>query len=543
VARTGVDWVLALWSTDALRAPLGTYVGAFMGVSGAAILLTLGNSAAWALGGLRAARALHAAMLATVLRCPVQYFDATPTGRLLNVFSTDVAVLDKDLPAQLASATGLAFRIGATLVVQAIILPWTLLGSVPLGVVYVLFSDVYRRNLRELKRLDLTSKGLAAACLSESVGAQATVAAWGAGARFSRALQAATDVNLRAYWASNSANRWLGLRLDWLGSALLLVVAAAAVGAPAGAADPGLVGLAITYAGAVTGLLNWLVRTAADAEAQLGAVERAREVAALPVEAPPASPPGRGPPAGWPSRGALRVEGLHARWRPELPPCLKGVTLDVPAGAKLGVVGRTGAGKTSLLMALFRVMEAERGRVLVDGVDVAALGLDELRQALSIVPQDATLFSGTVREALDPLGAHDDEALRSALDGARLGALALGDAVGERGGNLSAGERQLLCLARALLRRAKVVVLDESTSNLDAETDAAIQASLRGGALRGATLVVVAHRLATVMDADIVAVMDDGVVAEVGAPAELAKAPGSLFAALLRAAAVEGAGV
>jgi ABC-type multidrug transport system fused ATPase/permease subunit len=197
-ARTAVDWVLAMWSTDALGRPLGWYVGAYLGVSAAAIALTLFNSAAWAGGGLRAARALHDAMLATVLRCPVQYFDVTPTGRLLNVFSNDVGALDKELPTQLASAAGLALRIAATIVVQAIILPWTLLGSVPLVAVYLFVSAVYRANGRELKRLDLSSKSLAAACLSESVGAQSTIAAWGAGARFSAALQAALDTNLRA---------------------------------------------------------------------------------------------------------------------------------------------------------------------------------------------------------------------------------------------------------------------------------------------------------------------------------------------------------
>ena len=264
----------------------------------------------------------------------------------------------------------------------------------------------------------------------------------------------------------------------------------------------------------------------------MGSVERAREAAALPVEAPPRVGGGG---AQWnPSDGSITFTSFSTRWRPGLPLCLKNVSLSIPSGAKVGIVGRTGSGKSSLLMALFRVMEAEEGRIFIGGEDIAGVGLDDLRQALSIVPQDSALFSGTVREALDPLMEHSDDELTAALAGARLalpGGLAA--PVGERGGNLSGGQRQLLCLARALMRKSRVVVLDEATSHLDGDTDVFVQRTVRD-ALQGATLVVVAHRLQTVLDADLIVVMEDGAVKEVGPPGELGRREGGAFAALLR---------
>jgi ABC-type multidrug transport system fused ATPase/permease subunit len=221
----------------------------------------------------------------------------------------------------------------------------------------------------------------------------------------------AVDENLRAYWASNLVNRWLGLRLDWLGSALLAVILLSAVFSPG--ASPGLVGLAITYSMAITGLLNWVVRSATDCETQLSSAERVLAYAALPVEAP-AQVPG-GAPAQWPSAGAVAFKGAVARYRPGLSPALQGVTMRVPPGAKVGIVGRTGSGKSSLALALFRVLELEAGAIEIDGVDIAGVGLLDLRQALSIVPQDATLFAGTVRSALDPLGLWAEAELSEAL--------------------------------------------------------------------------------------------------------------------------------
>ena len=411
VAKTGNDWCLALWSTDALRAPLGLYVALFLGTAGASLLATTLSAVFWARGGLASARALHGGMMARLLRAPMAFFDATPLGRVLNRCTADVAVLDKDLPGAVSSALTLLARIGATLVVQAVILPWTLLGTLPLSGLYAFINVYFRATSRELKRLDLASKSLASALVSECAAGQATLAAYRAAPRFQAALGAAVDENLAAYWAANSVNRWLGLRLDWLGSALLAAILLAAVFSPG--ASPGLVGLAITYAMAVTGLLNWLVRSATDCESLLSSAERVLAYGALPQEARARAP--APPPAPWPSAGAVVVRGAVARYRAGLAPALAGVSFAVPAGAKVGIVGRTGSGKSSLALALFRVLELEAGAIEIDGVDIAGVGLLDLRQALSIVPQDATLFAGTVRSALDPLGLWAEAELSEAL--------------------------------------------------------------------------------------------------------------------------------
>jgi ABC-type multidrug transport system fused ATPase/permease subunit len=530
VARIMVDWVLAAWSVDSLGLSIPLYAGVFSAVSVGAIALTLANAMLWAHGGLVAAKGLHAGMVARVLRAPISFFDTTPLGRIVNRFTSDVGILDKDLPTAMASASTLVLRILGTLVIQAVVLPWTLLGTLPLAALYVGIFLVYRASARELKRIDLASKSLASAVLVESAQGQSTIAAWGAGPRFEALLFKSVDENNRAYWAGNSLNRWLGLRLDWLGSALLGVIVGVAVGTPS-QSNPGLVGLAITYALAIAGLLNWAVRSATECETLLSSAQRVLEYTSLVVEAPPIVPSHR-PPVGWPTVGEVVITNLTARHREGLQPCLKGVSVRVPGGSKVGVVGRTGSGKTSLTLALFRIIEASEGSVEIDGLDISKMGLDDLRGALSIVPQDATLFTGTVGTCLDPLGVFSEKELVAALAGVHFSTVSPASKVEEGGLNFSQGERQLLCLARALLRKSRVVVLDESTASMDSVLDTQLQKTLKTS-LSGATVFVVAHRLETVADADYILVMDAGKVAEFGPPKELAAKVGGIYAQLL----------
>ncbi len=522
--RVGTDWWLGVWSVDELSRDVGFYIGIYAAIACATSLVTFLHQICWAFGGIHSAAALHAAMFARVLRSPTSFFDTTPVGRILNRFSGDVSTVDKDIPTSFSSFVNLSARIFATVVVQAVILPWTLIGAFPIFALYVLVQQYYRHTSRELKRLDNVSKSPIFAHLSESLAGLSTIRAYSAQARFAAVGEAKLDANVRPYWKFHLVNRWLGLRLDWIGTLLVAVTALVAV-LTAGSVSPGLIGLAISYALSITGVLNWLVRGATETETYLASVERMQTYSQLPVEAPPIVEGAR-PPAGWPSKGGVSIRNLTVRYRPELPAVLRGVSMDVEAGHKVAICGRTGSGKSSLMLALFRILEADEGSsISIDGVDTRRMGLEDLRSRLAIIPQDPTLFSGAVRYNLDPVGLHADEDLWVALERVHLGQTvrALGglDAkLADGGETLSVGQRQLMCMARAFLRHARVLVLDEATASVDAKTDALVQAVVRE-VFASATVLQISHRLTSVVDCDRVVVMADGKVVETGHPWEL----------------------
>ena len=281
--------------------------------------------------------------------------------------------------------------------------------------------------------------------------------------------------------------------------------------------------------------LNWSVRMAAQLETDMVSVERLQHYIADVAPEAPAEVPAADPPADWPTAGALEFRDVKLRYRPGLPLVLKGLTLSIAAGQKVGVVGRTGAGKSSLVAALLRLVEAESGQILLDGVDIAAIGLQPLRGRMAVIPQDPLLFSGTVRSNLDPFAQYSDAELWAALERVRLAPSlgGLADAVEDAGRNFSVGQRQLLCIARALLRRCRVIVMDEATAAVDVETDAALQEAMRTE-FAAATTLTVAHRLNTILDSDRVVVMDEGRVAECDAPAALLADSTSLFYGLVK---------
>lgn len=387
-----------------------------------------------------------------------------------------------------------------------------------------------------------------------------TIRAYHQQKRFELENEWRVDANLRAYYPSISANRWLAVRLEFLGSVIILAAAGFAIISVSSHSglSAGMVGLAMSYALQITQSLNWIVRQTVEVETNIVSVERVLEYAALPSEAPEVISKNR-PPISWPSQGALTFNNYSTRYRPGLDLVLKNINLEIKPNEKIGVVGRTGAGKSSLTLALFRIIEPAEGNVSIDNLNTSTIGLLDLRRRLAIIPQDAALFEGTVRDNLDPGHVHDDTELwsvlgrtsiRVSLDAQSLTTMTdharlkdhvasmpgkLDAQVHEGGSNLSSGQRQLVSLARALLAPSNILVLDEATAAVDVETDAMLQTTLRSSMFKNKTIITIAHRINTILDSDRIIVLDKGRVAEFESPAELVRRKG-LFYELVREA-------
>ncbi|KAJ7390668.1 Multidrug resistance-associated protein 1 [Desmophyllum pertusum] len=340
------------------------------------------------------------------------------------------------------------------------------------------------------------------------------------------------DESQVAHYPAICANRWLALRLEFIGAAILFFASLFAVVARETIA-PGLVGLSVAYALQITGSLNWMVRQSSEMETNIVAVERIKEYTAIPREADWIIPSHR-PPDEWPHQGRVEIERFNLRYREQLPMVLKDINCAIGAKEKIGIVGRTGAGKSTLTLALFRILERAGGRIVIDGVDIATIGLQDLRSRLTIIPQDPVLFSGTLRLNLDPFNKHTDNELWNVLEVAHLKNFVTGlekglqFAILDGGENLSVGQRQLVCLARALLRKSKILVLDEATAAVDLETDEFIQQTIRRE-FADHTVFTIAHRLNTIIDYDRVMVLKNGSVAEFDSPSNLLSRRGLFY--------------
>lgn len=421
-------------------------------------------------------------------------------------------------------------------------------------------------HARPSQRLDNLSKSPIFSRFQETLGGLVSLRAYGAKARFADDCGQRIAHNVVAFTKLNAVNRWLGLRLDVLGATLISCVGFAAA-ATAGDVSPGLVGLALTYGMAITNQLNWLVRQSTETETLMNSVERVLEFSRIEPEAPWTTEVR--PEPGWPSEGAIEFRDFSMRYRPGLPLVLQDLSFSIRGGEKIGVVGRTGSGKSSTVLALFRLVEAAAGRILVDGLDVATIGLHDLRSKIGIIPQEPTLFRGSLRDNLDSSGTLADSVIYDALDrvGMKQDALArrggLDMAIEDGGDALSMGERQMICIARALLRRTKVprsgssdpfcpesrapnphpcpvlappaqiLILDEATASISMAEDTQIQRVLKEQ-FRGVTLFVIAHRIDTIADSDRVLVLDGGRVVELAPPSELLADPSSRYAGLAR---------
>ncbi|KAL2723366.1 multidrug resistance-associated protein 1 isoform X8 [Vespula maculifrons] len=484
------------------------------------------------LGCWLAARQMHIMMLRAVMRAPLTFFDTTPTGRIISRFAKDVDVLDTSLPPQISDSIYCLFEVIATLFVISFSTPEFVSVIIPIGLIYYFIQRFYVATSRQLKRLESISRSPIYSHFSESVTGAQTIRAFGVQDRFIQESESKVDFNQVCYYPGIIANRWLAIRLEMVGN-LIIFFAALFVVLGRNTISAGIVGLSVSYALQITQTLNWLVRMTSDVETNIVAVERIKEYGETPQEAPWVNPENV-PPKEWPAEGHVEFKDYKVRYREGLDLILHGLTFSVKGGEKVGIVGRTGAGKSSLTLSLFRILEAASGKIIIDGIDIATLGLHDLRTKLTIIPQDPVLFSGTLRMNLDPFDQHTDDEVWRALERAHLKSFVqnlfngLLHEVSEGGDNLSVGQRQLICLARALLRKTKVLVLDEATAAVDLETDDLIQRTIRED-FKDCTVLTIAHRLNTILDSDKVILLDKGLIIEYDSPEVLLRNSSSAF--------------
>ncbi|CAL1682835.1 unnamed protein product [Lasius platythorax] len=470
--------------------------------------------------------------LLNVLRNPMSFFDRTPTGRILSRLGKDIDVVDNVLPFILRSWITCLFSVIATLVVISYSTPIFIAVILPIGAIYYFIQRFYVATSRQLKRLESVSRSPIYSHFSESVTGAQIIRAYGVQEQFIHESENRVDFNQVCYYPSIISNRWLAVRLEMVGNLIIFFAALFAV-LSRDTMNSGLVGLSVSYALQITQTLNWLVRMTSDVETNIVAVERIKEYGDTTQEAAWKNTEYT-PPKEWPMNGRVDFKDFKVRYREGLDLVLNGLTFSVLGGEKIGIVGRTGAGKSSMTLALFRIIEAAHGKILIDDVDVSKLGLHDLRSRLTIIPQDPVLFSGTLRMNLDPFDCHADEEIWRALEHAHLKSFiknlpnALLHEVTEGGENLSVGQRQLICLARALLRKTKVLILDEATAAVDLETDDLIQTTIRQE-FKDCTVLTIAHRLNTILDSDRVIVLDKGLIVEYDSPEALLRNPSSSF--------------
>uniref|UniRef100_A0A4Y0ASL4 ABC-type glutathione-S-conjugate transporter n=1 Tax=Anopheles funestus TaxID=62324 RepID=A0A4Y0ASL4_ANOFN len=532
----GSNLWLSRWSTDESAENdtsvrdmyLGVYgaFGAGQGLARVAFDVTL------FLGCWAAAVRVHELLLSNVLHLPMEFFDTTPTGRILQRFSKDVDVLDVKLPGLLLDWIICAIEVVATLVVISISTPIFAAVIVPIGILYYAVQRFYVATSRQLKRLESVSRSPIYSHFGETIQGVQTIRAYSVQDRFITESDEKVDSNQLCYCPSIIANRWLAVRLEMVGNLIILFAGLFAV-LGRETMNAGLVGLSVSYALQITQTLNWLVRMTSDVETNIVAVERIKEYGETKQEAA-WEVPNSTLPRDWPEQGTVEFRDFQVRYREGLELVLRGISFTVNGGEKVGIVGRTGAGKSSLTLALFRIIESSGGSIVIDGQDISKLGLHSLRSRLTIIPQDPVLFSGTLRINLDPFNAHSDDDIWKALEHAHLKAFVKGLTAGinhevtEGGENLSVGQRQLICLARALLRKTKVLILDEATAAVDLETDDLIQRTIRTE-FKDCTVLTIAHRLNTIMDSDKVIVLDKGQIVEFAPPTELLQSKNTAF--------------
>ncbi|KAF7093794.1 hypothetical protein CFC21_096182 [Triticum aestivum] len=487
--------------------------------------------------GMHASRSLFSQLLNSLFRAPMSFFDSTPLGRILSRVSSDLSIVDLDIPFAFVLSLGTSLNAYTNLGVLAVVTWQVLFVAVPMIVLAIRLQRYYLASAKELMRINGTTKSALANHLGESISGAITIRAFEEEDRFFAKNLDLVDKNASPYFYNFAATEWLIQRLEIMSAAVLSSSAFVMALLPQGTFSPGFVGMALSYGLSLNTSFVSSIQTQCNIANQIISVERVSQYMDIPSEAAEVVEENR-PLPDWPQNGNVELRDLKIRYRKDAPLVLHGITCKFEGGDKIGIVGRTGSGKTTLIGALFRLVEPAEGKIIIDSVDISTIGLHDLRSRLGIIPQDPTLFQGTIRYNLDPLGQFSDQQIWEVLDKCQLleavqdKEQGLDSHVVEDGSNWSMGQRQLFCLGRALLRRCRILVLDEATASIDNATDALLQKTIRTE-FKHCTVITVAHRIPTVMDCDMVLAMSDGKVVEFDKPTKLMETEGSLFRKLV----------
>ncbi|RCK63639.1 Bile pigment transporter 1 [Candida viswanathii] len=515
-----------------------------------AALVTIGRSSVMLLWlGINASKKIHDGMARRVLGAPMLFFERTPVGRIMNRFTNDINQVDDGIPQVFQRFIGQLVATVFTIGVVTLAIPTYLIVICFLSSLYVYYEIYYVAISRELKRLVSISRSPIYGHLGESLNGIDTIRAYNQKERFDFIMNANVDFNLKSVYMLTSINRWLGFRLQTIGGVGVFSVAMLSILSKRTAhpLSPSMAGFIMTYAMQVTSSLRRLVRTSAEVETSIVAVERCLEYTELLIEEEETAKLVT-PPPHWPHKGTLSFHNYSTRYRANLDLILRNISFDIKPSEKIGIVGRTGAGKSSLALAIFRIIEAVEGNIEIDGLTTNLLYLYDLRQRLSIIPQDSQLLEGTIRQNLDPFNYYTDEEIWRALELAHLKEHILKlpkeegaednkllNKVYEGGSNFSSGQRQLMSLARVLLKMndSKILVLDEATAAVDVQTDKIIQETIRSQ-FKDKTIITIAHRLETVMDSDKIVSLDRGELKEFDSPQNLLDKKDGIFYSLCK---------
>lgn len=520
---------LSWWTSNKFGYPEGTYIGAYAALGVVQALLMFAFSVCLSILGTRSSRVLLQQAMTRVLRAPMSFFDTTPLGRITNRFAKDVDTMDNNLTDAIRMYF---FTLAMIISVFILIIVYFHYFAIALGPLFMMFlfsASYYRASAREMKRHEAVLRSGVFARFGEGISGLSSIRAYGLQQRFMKELRGAIDQMNSAYYLTFSNQRWLSVRLDGIGNLLVFTTGILVVTSRFNV-SPSIGGLVLSYILSIVQMIQFTVRQLAEVENAMNATERIHYYGTQLDEEPPLQLVEV--PKSWPDKGEINFDEVQMRYREGLPLVLQGLNMKVEGGERIGIVGRTGAGKSSIMSTLFRLVELSGGSISIDGINIATVGLRDLRTRLAIIPQDPTLFRGTIRSNLDPFNEHTDLELWSALrqsdlidadakvDDKQHGRIHLDGIVEEEGLNFSLGQRQLMALARALVRGSQIIVCDEATSSVDMETDQKIQRTIATG-FKGKTLLCIAHRLKTIINYDRICVMDQGRIAELDNPLRL----------------------